>query len=79
MNFESGKITKGITITSSKYAELKGAGFTSKGFNGSTVTIKPEEAGAIIDFTGLPLEKVVIDGPNVKEIRGAENIKKIQI
>ncbi|MGX9133257.1 endonuclease [Rummeliibacillus sp. JY-2-4R] len=78
VNFESGKITKGITITSSKYAELKGAGFTSKGFNGSTVTIKPEEAGAIIDFTGLPLKKVTIDGPNVKEIRGAENIKKIK-
>ncbi|MGG0658080.1 endonuclease [Rummeliibacillus pycnus] len=77
VNFESGKITKGITITSSKYAELKGAGFTSKGFNGSTVTIKPQEPGAIINFSGLPLGKVVIDGPNVKEIWGAENIKKI--
>ncbi|WP_397537136.1 endonuclease [Rummeliibacillus pycnus] len=78
VNFESGKITKGIIITSSKYAELKGEGFTSKGFNGSSVTIKPKEAGAIINFSGLPLGKVIIDGPNVKEIRGAENIKHIR-
>lgn len=77
VNFESGKITKGIIITSSKYAELQGAGFTSKGFNGSSVTIKPKEPGAVINFSGLPLGKVIIDGPNVKVIRGAENIKKI--
>lgn len=78
VNFESGKITKGITITSSKYVELKGAGFSGKGFKGSTVTIKPKEAGSVINFTGLALKKIIIDGPNVKEIRGAENLKNIK-
>lgn len=78
VNFNSGKITEGITITSSKYAELKGAGFTGKGFEGAAVTIKPKEAGSIINFTGLALEKVIIDGPNVKEIRGAEKLKNIE-
>lgn len=78
VNFESGKITKGITITSSKYAELKGAGFTSKGFEGAAITIKPKETGSIINFSGLALEKVIIDGSNVREIRGAEKLKKIE-
>ncbi|MCM3315314.1 endonuclease [Rummeliibacillus stabekisii] len=78
MNFVSGSITEGIIIRSSQYAELKGPGFAGKGFEGATVTVKPNKAGLIVNFSGLALEKVIIDGPNVKEIRGAENLKNIE-
>ncbi|WP_391207748.1 FN3 associated domain-containing protein [Psychrobacillus sp. L4] len=65
-------ITNGILFTG-HYAEFHGEGFANK-----TVTIKPLEAGGIIDFKGTTVQKVIIDGNNVKEIRGAENIKEIE-
>ena len=65
-------ITDGVVFTGA-YAEFHGAGFAN-----TTVTIKPVEAGAIIDFKGTVMKKVIIDGTNVKEIRGAENIQDIE-
>lgn len=64
-------ITEGITFTGA-YAEFHGVGFAN-----TMVTINPVESEAIIDFKGLEVKKVVIDGANVKEVRGAENIQDI--
>lgn len=61
-------ITEGVWLTG-EYAKLQGAGFAN-----TKVTIKPKEAGAIIDFSGIDVKEVIVDGENVKEIRGAENI-----
>ncbi|WP_391120119.1 endonuclease [Psychrobacillus sp. L3] len=65
-------ITDGVLFTGA-YAEFHGAGFVKH-----SVTIKPVNTGAIIDFKGTIMKKVIIDGPNVKEIRGAENILEIE-
>ncbi|MCZ2257582.1 endonuclease [Sporosarcina sp. G11-34] len=65
-------ITEGVLFTGN-YAEFHGAGFAN-----TTVTIKPAKAGAIIDFKGTEMKEVIIDGANVKEIRGAENIQSIK-
>lgn len=62
-------IENGIEFTG-EYAEFDGAGFEK-----TSVTINPEKADAIIDFKGTNVQKVIIDGTNVKEIRGAENIQ----
>ncbi|MFJ7825440.1 endonuclease [Psychrobacillus sp. NPDC096623] len=69
---DASEITEGILLTSD-YAEFHGDGFAEQ-----TVTIKPENAGAIMDFKGTNVQKVIIDGPNVKEIRGAENIQEYE-
>ena len=69
---EESVIKNGIVFTGG-YAEFLGAGFADE-----TITIKPKKAGAIIDFKGTKVEKVIIDGKNVAEIRGAENIQKIE-
>lgn len=68
---EQSNIPEGILFTGI-YSEFLGAGFAKHG-----VTIKPENAGAIIDFKGTVVQKVIIDGTNVKEIRGSENIQEI--
>jgi len=64
-------ITEGITFTGA-YAEFHGVGFAN-----TAVTLNPVESGAIIDFKGIQVKQVVIDGMNVKEVRGAENIQDI--
>jgi uncharacterized protein len=64
-------ITEGILFTG-HYAEFHGEGYATH-----VVTIKPEKAGAIIDFKGIVVQKVIIDGTNVKEIRGGGNIQEI--
>lgn len=69
---DESEITEGIMLTSN-YAEFHGDGFAEQ-----TVTIKPEKAGAIMDFKGTNVKKVIIDGSNVKEIRGAENIQEFE-
>ena len=66
---EASVIKNGIVFRGD-YAEFHGAGFADK-----TITIKPKKAGAIIDFKGTTVQKVVIDGKNVAEIRGAENVQ----
>jgi len=65
-------ITEGITFTGA-YAEFHGVGFAN-----TAVTLNPVESGAIIDFKGIQVKQVVIDGANVKEVRGAENIQDIK-
>lgn len=67
------QITEGVLFNGATYAEFTGAGFEN-----ITVTLKPSQAGAIIDFKGTKVQKVIIDGKNVKEIRGAENIQEIE-
>lgn len=67
------EITEGVSITSSEYVELSGEGFASL-----TVTIKPANPGAVIDFKGTNIKEVIIDMTNVAEIRGAENIQDLQ-
>ncbi|MFK9093877.1 metallophosphoesterase [Bacillus salipaludis] len=66
----SAEIKNGIVFTG-EYAEFHGDGFTDK-----TVTLKPKKDGAIIDFKGTEIEKVIIEKGGVAEIRGAENVKK---
>lgn len=61
-------ITKGI-LFKGNYAELHGEGFKT-----TDVTINPENAGAIIDLKGNAMKSITIDGSNVSEIRGADNI-----
>lgn len=65
-------ITDGITFTGA-YAEFHGVGFANTG-----VTLNPVVSGAIIDFKGIQVKEVTIDGANVKEVRGAENIQDIK-
>ncbi|MBO0588978.1 endonuclease [Sporosarcina sp. E16_8] len=65
-------ITDGIVFTGA-YAEFHGIGFAK-----TAVTIKPVEAGAIIDFKGTKVKEVTIDGANVNEVRGAEKIQDIK-
>ncbi|MER2027894.1 MAG: endonuclease, partial [Solibacillus sp.] len=60
-------ITNGV-IFHGQYVELSGEGFAE-----NSVTIKPGKAGAIIDLKGTKVKELIIDGTNVKEIRGAEN------
>ena len=66
---EASVIKNGIVFRGD-YAEFHGAGFADE-----TVTIKPKKAGAIIDFKGTAVEKVIIDGTNVAEIRGVGEIE----
>lgn len=68
----SSAIAQGIFFTG-QYAEFHGAGFATH-----KITIRPANPGAIIDFKGTNVQKVVIDGTNVKEIRGAENVQEIE-
>lgn len=65
-------ITEGIFFTG-HYGEFQGPGFATH-----TVTLKPVNPGAIIDFKGTNVQKVIIDGTNVKELRGAENVQDIE-
>ncbi|WP_245976670.1 endonuclease [Oceanobacillus arenosus] len=67
---EKANVKNGIVFTG-EYAEFYGDGFKNK-----TVTIKPKKAGAIIDFKGTEMSEVIIEGKNVSQIRGAENVQK---
>lgn len=60
-------ITNGVYFYG-QYVEISGEGFA-----GNSVTVKPDKAGAIIDLKGTKVKELIIDGTNVKEIRGAEN------
>ena len=65
-------IREGVLFTGN-YAKFAGEGFKT-----TTVHVKPAKVGAIIDFAGTNVKKVIIDGTNVKQIRGAENIQEIE-
>ncbi|WP_298470516.1 endonuclease [uncultured Psychrobacillus sp.] len=64
------EITEGIFFTGA-YAEFKGEAFAEH-----AVTLVPAKDGAITDFKGTNVLKVIVDGTNIKEIRGAENIQE---
>nr|WP_075617200.1 endonuclease [Paenisporosarcina indica] len=64
-------ITEGFFVTGS-YAEFHGQGFKT-----NKLTLKPAASDAIFDFKGTTSGQVTVDGPNVSEIRGAENIQAI--
>ncbi|WP_274309135.1 endonuclease [Solibacillus daqui] len=61
-------ISNGIYFNGS-YMELHGEGLKT-----TDVTLNPDKAGAILDLKGNAVKTLTIDGPNVKEIRGAENL-----
>lgn len=65
-NFKNGIFVRGA------YTEL-----TGDPLKNIVVQVKPKEAGAIIDFDGATVKEVVVDGTNLAEIRGAENVKRI--
>ncbi|MDN4608024.1 lamin tail domain-containing protein [Sporosarcina highlanderae] len=54
------------------YAELTGEGFKT-----NTVILQPKKKGLIVDMKGTEMSHVIVEGSNPLEIRGAENIKKI--
>ena len=65
-------IKNGVVFTGS-YAEFYGDGFKD-----TSVTIKPKKAGTIVDFNGIEMSKVIIEGNKVSEIRGAGNVQQIE-
>lgn len=65
-------ITDGIYMKG-KYGEFHGSGFEDV-----KVVLNPARADSIFDFTGIAVKQVVVNGKNVSEIRGAENIGKIE-
>lgn len=65
-NFKNGIFVRGA------YTEL-----TGDPLKNIVVQVKPKEAGAIIDFEGATVKEVIVDGTNLAEIRGAENVKRI--
>ena len=64
-------IKNGVVFTGS-YAEFYGDGFKD-----TSVTIKPKKAGTVVDFNGIEMSKVIIEGNKVSEIRGAGNVQQI--
>ncbi|UTT42860.1 lamin tail domain-containing protein [Exiguobacterium aurantiacum] len=65
-NFKNGIFIRGA------YTEL-----TGEPLKNVVVQVKPKQAGAIIDFDGATVKEVIVDGTNLAEIRGAENVKRI--
>ena len=63
-------VKNGVVFTG-EYAEFYGDGFKN-----NTLTIKPKKAGAIIDFKGTGMLKVTIEGKDVAELRGTENVQE---
>ncbi|WP_409367938.1 endonuclease [Lysinibacillus sp. 38-6] len=61
-------ITKGVHLKG-KYVELHG-----EGFKNTDVIITPNHPGSIVDLKGNIFKKITIEGKNVSEIRGADNI-----
>lgn len=69
---ETSVVSEGVLFTGA-YAEFHGVGFAT-----TPVTVKPAESGGIVDFKGNEAVKLVIDGTNVSEVRGAENIQEVE-
>ena len=88
-DFKIGKLVinkPSVSVTINGDSEIKnGVGFRGEyaefhgdGFKNTTITLEPKKAGAIIDFKGTEVAKVIIDGTNVSEIRGSENVKAFE-
>ncbi|WP_282154456.1 endonuclease [Cytobacillus gottheilii] len=84
-NFKTGKLTitkPSVSLTLDAASVIKNgifftgeyAEFHGEGFQTNDVTINPKKAGAIVDFKGNAVQKLIIDGTNVSEIRGADNL-----
>lgn len=69
----SEKIIKNGIWFKGSYIELHGIGFSK-----NQVIIQPKNDNAIVDLKGTLIKELIIDGPNVKEIRGAKNVQKIE-
>lgn len=54
------------------YAELTGEGFKT-----NRVILQPKKKGLIVDMKGTEMGHVIVEGAHPLEIRGAENIKRI--
>ena len=54
------------------YAELTGEGFKT-----NTVILQPKKKGLIVDMKGTEMGHVIVEGKHPLEIRGAENIQRI--
>ena len=72
LSMDAESVIKNGIVLKGSLAVLEGAGLEN-----TVVTIDPKEAGAIIDFKGVKVLKVVIKGTHVKEIRGGGNIQEI--
>lgn len=88
-DYKTGKLMihdQRVSITLDAGADIKNgvvftgdyAGFHGEGFADTTVTIKPKNDGAIVDFNGTSIPKVTIVRDRVSEIRGNENIQQIE-
>jgi 5'-nucleotidase / UDP-sugar diphosphatase len=87
-NFKTGKLMiheSSVSITLDSTSTIKNgvvftgsyATFYGDGFKDTSVTIKPKNAGAIVDFNGIEMSQVIIEGDKVSEIRGAGNVRQI--
>lgn len=65
------------SISDGVYVKGKYGEFHGSGFEDVKVILTPAREESIFDFTGIGVKQVVVDGKNVSEIRGAENIQKI--
>ena len=59
----------GILVTTS--ASIKG-----EGLKNNSVIISPTQEGTIVNLNGERVQQVIIENSNIKEIRGAENVRK---
>ncbi|WP_234402340.1 bifunctional metallophosphatase/5'-nucleotidase [Oceanobacillus damuensis] len=73
ITLEPGADIKNGVVVTGDYAEFHGDGFAD-----TPVTIKPKNAGAVVDFNNNEISNVVIEGDMVAEVRGAENIEEIE-
>jgi endonuclease I len=67
---ETSVILQGMVLES-VYAKV-----TGEGLKNMTVVLNPATEGAIFDFGGIEVKKVVIDSENISEIRGIENVQE---
>ncbi|MFJ8234701.1 DUF6359 domain-containing protein [Ureibacillus sp. NPDC094379] len=73
VHLNSDNIIKNGVWFKGSYIELNGIGFSK-----NQVYIQPKKDGAIVDLKGTLIQELIIDGTNVKEVRGAENVQKIE-
>lgn len=66
---KSPHMKEGIFVKTS--ASIKG-----EGLRNNTVTISATKEGAIVNLNGERVQHVIVDNSNVKEIKGAENVRK---
>ncbi|WP_026701904.1 metallophosphoesterase [Salibacterium aidingense] len=73
LTFDAASEVKNGVVFTGNYAEFHGAGLKN-----ATITIRPEKDGALIDFKDTEISKVILDGDNISELRGIENIQEIE-